>query len=100
MTDWETNERLRKLTKAVNRLASAVEKLTGGENPSLDVPVASLPLSARARNCLYEIDTVGDLIQKTPRELLTIRAFGQRTLREVKQCLSDRDLNLACAGLE
>ena len=57
----------------------------------------TLGLSERARHCLERADifTVGDLISKTPKELLSIVNFGQVSLDEVIEKLDEVGLALA-----
>ena len=58
--------------------------------------LAELELSVRATNCLESegITTVRDLVIRTDEELLEVRNFGETTLKEVKQKLDERGLNL------
>ena len=58
--------------------------------------LAELELSVRATNCLESegITTVRDLVIRTDEELLEVRNFGETTLREVKQKLTERGLAL------
>ena len=53
-------------------------------------------MSERPRNCLKraQINTVGELIQRTPDELLSITNFGQKSLDEVLVRLDERGLAL------
>src|SRR5881392_138153 len=62
----------------------------------LNMSLAELELSVRATNCLESegITTVRDLVIRTDEELLEVRNFGETTLKEVKQKLSERGLNL------
>jgi DNA-directed RNA polymerase subunit alpha len=62
----------------------------------LNMSLAELELSVRATNCLESegITTVRDLVIRTDDELLEVRNFGETTLREVKQKLTERGLNL------
>ena len=62
----------------------------------LNMSLAELELSVRATNCLESegIATVRDLISRNDEELLEVRNFGETTLREVKQKLSERGLSL------
>lgn len=48
-----------------------------------------LNLSARAKNCLRHIATIGDLRARTYEELGEIRGMGKGTLREINEKLSD-----------
>ncbi|HMC63850.1 MAG TPA: DNA-directed RNA polymerase subunit alpha [Gemmataceae bacterium] len=62
----------------------------------LNMSLAELELSVRATNCLESegITTVRDLVIRTDEELLEVRNFGETTLKEVKQKLSERGLHL------
>lgn len=62
----------------------------------LNLPVAELRLSVRASNCLeYDnIHTIRELVQKTEDQLMEIRNFGETTLVEVRQVLSEMGLHL------
>ena len=62
----------------------------------LNMSLAELELSVRATNCLESegIATVRDLISRNDEELLEVRNFGETTLREVKQKLTERGLTL------
>jgi DNA-directed RNA polymerase subunit alpha len=62
----------------------------------LNMSLAELELSVRATNCLETegITTVRDLVIRTEDELLEVRNFGDTTLREVKQKLTERGLQL------
>src|SRR3954454_23231247 len=62
----------------------------------LNMSLAELELSVRATNCLESegITTVRDLVNRSEDELLEVRNFGETTLREVKQKLTERNLNL------
>ncbi|MFM7112075.1 MAG: DNA-directed RNA polymerase subunit alpha C-terminal domain-containing protein, partial [Planctomycetota bacterium] len=62
----------------------------------LAMSLAELELSVRATNCLETegITTVRDLVTRSEAELLEVRNFGETTLKEVKQKLSERGLEL------
>jgi DNA-directed RNA polymerase subunit alpha len=62
----------------------------------LNMSLAELELSVRATNCLESegITTVRDLVIRTDEELLEVRNFGETTLKEVKQKLQERGLQL------
>jgi len=62
----------------------------------LNMSLAELELSVRATNCLESegITTVRDLVIRTEEELLEVRNFGETTLKEVRQKLQERGLNL------
>jgi DNA-directed RNA polymerase subunit alpha len=56
------------------------------------MPIEELGLSVRTANCLKRagVTKVGELFEKTDRELLNIKNFGQRTLDEVNEQLRER----------
>ncbi len=73
--------------------------LMGGDGAiesKLNMSLAELKLTVRATNCLESenINTVRDLVQKSEDELLEVRNFGDTTLNEVKQVLTDMGLRL------
>jgi DNA-directed RNA polymerase subunit alpha len=65
-------------------------------SPDLDLPIEDLDLSERPRNCLKraQVNTVGELVQKSEDDLLAITNFGQKSLDEVLQKLDERGLSL------
>jgi DNA-directed RNA polymerase subunit alpha len=69
---------------------------TASGSPDLDLPIEDLDLSERPRNCLKraQVNTVGELLQKTEDDLLAITNFGQKSLDEVKVKLDERGLSL------
>ena len=62
----------------------------------LNMTLADLRLSVRANNCLESenIQTVRDLVQRTEDQLLEVRNFGDTTLNEVREKLSQYGLHL------
>jgi DNA-directed RNA polymerase alpha subunit len=56
-----------------------------------EMPIEELNLSMRAYNCLRRsgIMTVGQVMERSPRELLALRNFGAKSFREVWQRLLD-----------
>ena len=77
-----------------------VGSVTSG-SPDLDLMIEELDLSERPRNCLKraQINTVGELVQKTEEDLLAITNFGQKSLDEVIQKLDERGLSLRTKGI-
>ncbi len=69
--------------------------VTGG-SPDLDLRIEELDLSERPRNCLKraQINTIGELVDRTYDDLLGITNFGQKSLDEVVQRLDERGLSL------
>jgi len=59
-------------------------------------PISELELSVRAANCLREakLHTIGELVQKTPQELLKYRNFGKKSLQEIEELLTGMGLSL------
>jgi DNA-directed RNA polymerase subunit alpha len=62
----------------------------------LNMSIAELRLSVRANNCLESegVNSVRQLVQLTDDQLLEFRNFGDTTLSEVKQRLSEHGLHL------
>jgi DNA-directed RNA polymerase subunit alpha len=56
----------------------------------LNRSVEELELSVRSYNCLKNanIQTIGDLVQKTEAEMLRTKNFGRKSLNEIKEILS------------
>jgi DNA-directed RNA polymerase subunit alpha len=63
---------------------------------SMAMSLAELDLSVRATNCLESenINTVRDLVLRSEDQLLEVRNFGETTLAEVRQKLSEIGLRL------
>ncbi len=72
-----------------------VGTVTSG-SPDLDLPIEDLDLSERPRNCLKraQVNTIGELVERTVDDLLAITNFGQKSLDEVIQRLDERGLSL------
>jgi DNA-directed RNA polymerase subunit alpha len=94
---------LRSLVALVAEMSDEPQGLELGEvgaatsgSPDLDLPIEDLDLSERPRNCLKraQVNTVGELLQKTEDDLLAITNFGQKSLDEVAQKLDERGLSL------
>lgn len=62
----------------------------------LDLPIEALDLSERPRNCLRraQVQSVGELIEKTEEDLLNITNFGQKSLEEVVVKLDELGFSL------
>jgi DNA-directed RNA polymerase subunit alpha len=65
-------------------------------SPDLDLAIEDLDLSERPRNCLKraQVNTIGELVERTADDLLAITNFGQKSLDEVIQRLDERGLAL------
>ena len=68
----------------------------GAGSPDLDLPIEDLDLSERPRNCLKraQVNSIGELLEKTEDDLLAITNFGQKSLDEVIVKLDERGLSL------
>jgi DNA-directed RNA polymerase subunit alpha len=61
----------------------------------LSKPIEELDLSVRSANCLKNanIRSVGDLVQRTEREMLSTKNFGRKSLDEIKDVLQSMGLS-------
>jgi len=77
------------------------EKKADRQSQVLKIPVSDFELSVRSRNCLHKmnINSLGDLIMKTEQELLSYKNFGETSLKEIKDMLTQKGLRLG-QGLE
>jgi DNA-directed RNA polymerase subunit alpha len=66
------------------------ERVISQMNEVLNRSVEELELSVRSYNCLKNanIQTIGDLVQKTEAEMLRTKNFGRKSLNEIKEILS------------
>ena len=65
-------------------------------NENLFRTVEELELSVRSANCLQNagIAYIGELVQKTEAEMLKTKNFGRKSLKEIRDLLSEMDLQL------
>src|ERR1700744_3721544 len=77
--------------------AQAEEGRTLLRNDNLNRSVEELELSVRSYNCLKNanIQTIGELVQKTEAEMLKTKNFGRKSLNEIKEILAQMGLSLA-----
>jgi DNA-directed RNA polymerase subunit alpha len=63
-------------------------------NEVLNRSVEELELSVRSYNCLKNanIQSIGDLVQKTEAEMLRTKNFGRKSLNEIKEILGNLGL--------
>ena len=94
---------LRNLVSLVAEMSDTPQGLELGDvaaatsgSPDLDLPIEDLDLSERPRNCLKraQVNTIGELLEKSTDDLLAITNFGQKSLDEVIQKLDERGLQL------
>ena len=66
------------------------------QNKKLDMKIEDLDLSVRSYNCLKRanINTVGELTQKTEEEMMKVRNLGRKSLKEVIEKLLANGLSL------
>jgi len=71
------------------------ERGAGQMNEILNRSVEELELSVRSYNCLKNanIQTIGDLVQKTEAEMLRTKNFGRKSLNEIKEILAGLSLS-------
>ncbi len=62
----------------------------------LFMPISEIELSVRAANCIAnaQIETIGDLVQKTEADMLKYRNFGKKSLAEIRAILEGMGLSL------
>ena len=65
-------------------------------NENLNRSVEELELSVRSYNCLKNanIQTIGELVQKSEAEMLKTKNFGRKSLNEIKEILASMGLSL------
>ncbi len=70
------------------------ERAMSQMNEVLNRSVEELELSVRSYNCLKNanIQTIGDLVQKTEAEMLRTKNFGRKSLNEIKEILGSLGL--------
>jgi DNA-directed RNA polymerase subunit alpha len=75
------------------------EKRQEKRNALLETPVTDFELSVRARNCLKKMNirTLGDLLKITEAELLGYKNFGETSLEEIRNMLTNKGLRLGQA---
>jgi DNA-directed RNA polymerase subunit alpha len=76
--------------------AQAEEGRVQLKNENLNRSVEELELSVRSYNCLKNanIQTIGELVQKTEAEMLKTKNFGRKSLNEIKEILAQMGLSL------
>ncbi len=80
----------------IETAASSEERRPEIKNENLNRSVEELELSVRSYNCLKNanIQTIGELVQKTEAEMLKTKNFGRKSLNEIKEILSSMGLSL------
>jgi len=82
--------------EAAEPVEAGVEGMGPQLNEILNRSVEELELSVRSYNCLKNanIQTIGDLVQKTEAEMLRTKNFGRKSLNEIKEILATMGLSL------
>ncbi len=77
-----------------------VEKNDGEKEKALEMSIDELELSVRSFNCLKRanINTVQELINKTPDDMMKVRNLGRKSLEEVLAKLKELGLSLKNDG--
>lgn len=72
------------------------EDLPDEQKAVFDAPVADLNLSVRARKCVsrLNISTIGEIMNRSPDDLLGVRNFGVTSLNEIRAKLAEMGLAL------
>ena len=85
------------LSDAVATSSTVVEKAPDRPDAKLSMTIEELDLSVRSFNCLKRanINTVRDLISRTPEEMMKVRNMGKKSLDEVQNKLAMMGLSLA-----
>ena len=79
-----------------------VEKEEDDKEKALEMNIDELELSVRSYNCLKRagINTVEELVSKTPEEMMKVRNLGRKSLDEVFAKLKELGLELKSSNLE
>ncbi|MGR3309291.1 MAG: tetratricopeptide repeat protein [Candidatus Brocadiales bacterium] len=77
----------------------ALLKVQDKESMVSNIPISDFELSVRSKNCLEKmsIRTLGDLTKVTEAELLSFKNFGETSLTEIKEILTQKGLGLGQA---
>lgn len=104
----EVNQRLQEEKEAFNaKIDEAIRSLRDLKFPEVEHPgykegsilnksITELNLSVRSYNALKSahINTIGDLVTRSERQILQLRNFGKKSLTQLIKVLEERDLQL------
>ncbi|MEG1686742.1 MAG: DNA-directed RNA polymerase subunit alpha [Angelakisella sp.] len=84
------------LSDEVSSTEITVKNEDTGKDKVLEMTIEELDLSVRAFNCLKRagVNSVGDLINKSPEEMMKVRNLGKKSLEEVIAKLQGLGFNL------
>jgi len=85
------------LSDEVNSTEIMEKKEESGKEKALEMTIEELDLSVRAFNCLKRagVNTVQDLVNKSPDEMMKVRNLGKKSLEEVIAKLGSLGFNLS-----
>ena len=85
------------LSDAAIQAEVMVEKENDAQEKVLEMNIDELELSVRSFNCLKRagINTVAELINKTPEDMMKVRNLGRKSLEEVLAKLKELGLELS-----
>ncbi|MBX6723120.1 MAG: DNA-directed RNA polymerase subunit alpha [Dactylosporangium sp.] len=84
------------LADNVGNVEIMVEKETDERDRLLEQHIDELELSVRSYNCLKRagLNTIGELVAKTPEDMMKVRNLGKKSLEEVEEKLAALGLHL------
>ncbi len=84
------------LSEAAQDLSVIAEKPDDTTGKTLEMSIDELELSVRSFNCLKRagINTVAELCDKTPDDMMKVRNLGRKSMEEVEQKLQELGLSL------
>ena len=84
------------LSESAREVSVMIDKEPEGKEKALDMNIDELELSVRSYNCLKRagINTVAELINRTPDEMMKVRNLGRKSLEEVLAKLKELGLQL------
>ena len=85
------------LSEETNVVELIVEKDDQGKEKILEMTIEELDLSVRSFNCLKRagINTVDDLVNKSPEDMMKVRNLGKKSFEEVRAKLQSLGQDLA-----
>ena len=84
------------LSEGTRDISVIVDTAEPGKDQALDMSIDELELSVRSYNCLKRagINTVAELCNKTPEDMMKVRNLGKKSLDEVLAKLKELNLSL------
>ncbi len=85
------------LTEEIDNVEIMVEKEEDEKDKLMEMTIEELDLSVRSYNCLKRagINTVAELTERTPEDMMKVRNLGKKSLQEVQEKLAVLGLSLA-----